>query len=116
VVTVLVLIVSVSTLALPARTPVGRKARRRSAPDRLGLVDAALGADAGLLFTHRIGEWLMIPPALWALTAGPAAAGASALLLRWREMPLIAGGPAWSRWARTALSAAVSVLVLVWFR
>ena len=77
---------------------------------------AALGAVAGLLFTHRMGEWLTIPPPLWALSAGLAAAGATALALRWRHLPLMAAGPAWSRWTRTALSAALSVLVLIWFR
>jgi CubicO group peptidase (beta-lactamase class C family) len=111
--TIILLVWAAGGLLLLALTPIGRdKTWWRSNPDRLRFVTTALSAVAVLLLGHLIGAWLQVPPVLWALAAGLAAAGAAVLLLRWREMPAIADGGPRARWSQAVISAAVSVLVI----
>jgi hypothetical protein len=68
---------------------------------------------AVLILAYLIGAWLQVPPVLWAVAAGLAAAGAAGLVLRRRELPAIADGRPWARWSQAVGSAVVSVLVIV---
>ena len=112
--TSILLVWAASSLVLLALTRTGQeKTLWRSSPDRLRFVTTVLTTMAVLVLAHLIGAWLQVPPVLWALAAGLAAAGAALLVLRWRELPAISDGKPWSRWAQAAISAVVSVLVTV---
>ena len=112
--TFILLVWAAGSLLLLALTPTGRaKTWWRSNPDRLRFVATALSAIAVLILGHLIGAWLQVPPVLWAVAAGLAAAGAAGLVLRWRELPTIADGRPGARWSQAVVSAAVSVLVIV---
>ncbi|GAA0250629.1 serine hydrolase domain-containing protein [Cryptosporangium japonicum] len=112
-VTVLLVLYLALTLPLLAVARPGEAHRYRSAPDRLRVVQSALAAVAVALLAHRLGDWLTIPPVFWSLGAGAAAGGAVLLALRWRDLPVRAGGHAWVRWLGFAGSAAASVVVAV---
>jgi len=112
--TFILLVWAAGSLLVLALTPTGRdKTWWRSKPDRLRFLSTVLSAIAVLLLGHLIGAWLQVPPVLWAVAAGLAAAGAAWLVLRWRELPAIADGKPAARWSQTVVSAAVSVLVIV---
>ncbi|GAA3390801.1 serine hydrolase domain-containing protein [Cryptosporangium minutisporangium] len=102
----------VVALPLLAFARAGHSAWWNSAPDRARLIATTLASVALLLVAHRLGTWLSVPPLLWALTAGVAAAGAALVVLRWRDLPLLAGGPRSLRWTAFAGSIASSVLVI----
>jgi CubicO group peptidase (beta-lactamase class C family) len=112
--TVILLVWAAGSLLLLACTPIGRdRTWWRSNPDRLRFLTTTLSTIAVLLLAHLIGAWLQVPPVLWAVAAGLAATGAAWLVLRWGELPTIADGKPKARWSQTAVSAAVSVLVIV---
>jgi hypothetical protein len=112
-VTFLLLVWAAGSFLLLALTPAGRdKTWWRSNPDRLRFATTALSTIAGLFLAHLIGAWLQVPPVLWAVAAGLAAAGAAGLVLRWSELPTMADGGPRARWSQTVLSAAVSLLVI----
>ncbi|SHN74805.1 serine hydrolase domain-containing protein [Cryptosporangium aurantiacum] len=85
--------------------------RTGRAVDRLRAVSAVLSTVVVLLVAHRLGDWIAVPPPLWAVAAGVAAAGAGLIVFRWRDIPTLASGPAWMRWSGLAASAALSLVV-----
>jgi hypothetical protein len=98
-----------SLLLLAVRTARGSL---RRGPDRLRVLEETLATAAMLLITHRIGAWLTIPPWWWSAAVGVAAAGVTALALRWRTTPTRDGrGPA-ARSAQLAVSGAISLLII----
>ncbi|AGZ45473.1 beta-lactamase class C-like protein [Actinoplanes friuliensis DSM 7358] len=119
VVTVLLLTWAASALlylAASARRTVpeaGKAAWWESKPDRLRAVGTVLSTAALLVLLHRIGAWLVIPPATWAVAAGLAVAGLIAVAATWRNLPTHTGGAAWIRWAGLTISAMISTAVIV---
>lgn len=83
------------------------------AADRLRVAGSVLSTAALLAFAHRVGGWLTVPWWWWAIAAGAAAAGLTAVIMRWRSLPMVGRGtPRW-RWLQSGLSAAISAAVLV---
>lgn len=113
-VVVTALLLGWAAAAIPVLMFGRRIAGRRwpSTPDRLRAVGTVLSTVALLVFVHRIGTWLSVPPVLWTVAAGFAAAGTTALALSWRRLPLVADGKPASRIGELVVSAAISVAVL----
>ena len=82
------------------------------AADRLRTVGAVLSTAGILAVAHLTGVWLTVPWPLWAVATGAAAAGLTALVLRWRDLPVVAGGKPSTRWVQFGVSALLSVLAL----
>jgi CubicO group peptidase (beta-lactamase class C family) len=90
-----------------------RGSRWRTPPDRLRLVTSLVWGVAALVLVHRLGSWDAVPPVIWSVGAALLAAAAGLGAMRWRRLPLIAGGTRWARWAGSCASAAGSLAILV---
>ena len=84
-----------------------------AAPDRARVASSVLSTTAVALLAHRVGDWLSVPPVVWASAVGAAVAGLVLLGVRWRELPLLASGRPVLRWSGTAASITVSLLLIV---
>lgn len=104
----LMILVSLPALAV---TRAGTATRWASAPDRLRVVSSTLSTVAVALVAHRLGDWLAVPPPLWAAAVGAAAAGLALLVLRWRELDLVTG-TTWWRWTGSVASVLASLVVI----
>ncbi|MEV0002232.1 serine hydrolase [Micromonospora sp. NPDC050980] len=85
----------------------------RGGPDRLTVLSAAVWAVLSLGLGHRLGDWSLVPGWIWPLGAALTGAAAALAARHWRDLPVVAGGPSWRRWAGSALSAAFAVAAVV---
>lgn len=109
VVALLLTAVTLPSLAAPA----GRHTWWRPSLDRVRISSGALTSAVILLGVLRIGTWLAVPPILWAVAVGLAVGGAVGCALRWRGLPTVDHGPAWSRWTAFGVSVAIGGPLLV---
>lgn len=95
-----------SALVLRRVTLVGQRSL-----DRLRVISMPLGASAALLAAQRVGSWVAVPPAVWALAVGGVAAALAVGVWHWPRLPAVQ-----ARWPRVrvaffVLSVAVSALL-----
>lgn len=88
----------------------------RRGPDRLALAASVAWALLYLGLAHRLGDWSMVPGAVWPLGAAVAASGVVLAAYRWPDLPLVAGAPPWRRLTSagfSAVGAALAVAVIL---
>jgi hypothetical protein len=103
---VTVLIPPLAALTLLGRAARGGRAGFVPAPDRVGLLSAALSGALLLLVTWRAGLWELVPPLLWVASAALFLVACALAARRLRELPLAAGPSTWRRWGSLAASCA----------
>ncbi|MGN9808218.1 serine hydrolase domain-containing protein [Micromonospora sp. BQ11] len=84
----------------------------RRGPDRLTLVAGTVWAGAYVALGHRLGDWSVVPGALWPLGVGVSAAAVVLSAYRWRDLPLVARAPMWRRATGVVLSTAAAVTLV----
>jgi len=63
--------------------------RTKGAPTRLAIAVLAAWALLGLVVSHRLIPWAIVPSWLWLVPVALTAAGAAASVLRWRALPVL---------------------------
>ncbi|WP_051799457.1 serine hydrolase domain-containing protein [Catenuloplanes japonicus] len=88
----------------------------RGRADRLQLAEAALISAGCLTVVHPTGDWLIIPPWLWALPLALSAAGAAIAALSFRTIPTLREGTnPITRWASLAVTALIAAALAALF-